>query len=156
MSKDIIPTERVAQKILYLRREKVPLDRDLAALCGVETRTVNQAVKRNAARFPGDFLFTLSREEIERISQTVTSSTGPKFSKQVRAFTEQGVAMLSSVLNIERAGERTRLACWRWRPRRRELFVRDTTRAFGVHLRTFRRWRRKGHARRACSPIQQS
>src|SRR5437667_3281861 len=100
MSKEMIPTERIAQKIRYLRREKVLLDRDLAALYGVETRTLNQAVKR---RFPSDFVFTLSREEIERISQTVTSSAGLKFSKQVRAFTEQGVAMLSSMLNSEHA-----------------------------------------------------
>ena len=79
------------------------LDRDLAALYGVETRALNQAVKRNATRFPPDFVFILSREEIERISQSVTSSAGLKFSKQVRAFTEQGIAMLSSVLNSERA-----------------------------------------------------
>jgi hypothetical protein len=103
MSKEIIPVERIAQKILYLRGQKVLLDRDLAALYDVETRALNQAVKRNADRFPDDFVFTLSRPEIERISQFVTSSSGLKFSKQVRAFTEQGVAMLSSVLNSERA-----------------------------------------------------
>ena len=103
MSKQIIPIEHIAQKILHLRGEKVMLDRDLATLYGVETRTLNQAVKRNAERFPDDFVFALSREEITRISQSVTSSSGLKFSKQVRAFTEQGVAMLSSVLNSERA-----------------------------------------------------
>jgi hypothetical protein len=79
------------------------LDRDLAALYGVETRSLNQAVKRNADRFPADFMFTLSREEIGRISHFVTSSAHLKFSKQVHAFTEQGVAMLSSVLNSPRA-----------------------------------------------------
>ena len=79
------------------------LDRDLAALYGVETRALNQAVKRNADRFPVDFAFILFRAEIARISQTVTSFSGLKFAKQVRAFTEQGVAMLSSVLNSERA-----------------------------------------------------
>jgi ORF6N domain len=103
MSKQIIPIEHIAQQILHLRGEKVMLDRDLAALYGVETRSLNQAVKRNADRFPDDFVFALSREEITRISQSVTSSSGLKFSKQVRAFTEQGVAMLSSVLNSERA-----------------------------------------------------
>lgn len=103
MSKELIPIERVAQRILSLRGERVLLDRDLAALYGVETRVLNQAVKRNANRFPGDFVFVLSRDEIERISQIVTSSSGLKFSKQVRAFTEQGVAMLSSVLKSERA-----------------------------------------------------
>jgi hypothetical protein len=103
MSKQIIPVEQIARKILYLRNQKVLLDRDLAALYGVETRVLNQAVKRNTNRFPDDFVFTLSREEIARISQFVTSSGRLKFSKRVRAFTEQGVAMLSSVLNSERA-----------------------------------------------------
>jgi hypothetical protein len=103
MSKELIPLQRVAQKILLLRGERVLLDRDLAALYGVQTRALNQAVKRNANRFPGDFVFLLSREEIGRISQIVTSSSGLKFSKQVRAFTEQGVAMLSSVLHSDRA-----------------------------------------------------
>jgi hypothetical protein len=103
MNKEIIPVERIAQRILLLRGQKVLLDRDLARLYGVETRAINQAVKRNKNRFPDDFTFALSRKEIERISQIVTSSAGLKFSKQVRAFTEQGVAMLSSVLNSERA-----------------------------------------------------
>jgi hypothetical protein len=103
MSKQIIPVEQIARKILYLRNRKVLLDRDLAALYGVETRVLNQAVKRNTNRFPDDSVFTLSRQEIARISQFVTSSGRLKFSKRVRAFTEQGVAMLSSVLNSERA-----------------------------------------------------
>ena len=103
MSEEIIPVQRIAQKILSLRGERVLLDRDLATLYGVETRALNQAVKRNANRFPSDFVFTLSRDEIERISQTVTSSGKLKFSKQVRAFIEQGVAMLSSVLKSDRA-----------------------------------------------------
>jgi ORF6N domain. len=103
MSKEIIPVEQIAQRILHLRGQKVLLDRDLALLYGVETRALNQAVKRNADRFPSDFAFLLSRQEIGRISQTVTSQRGLKFSKQVRAFSEQGVAMLSSVLNSNRA-----------------------------------------------------
>ena len=103
MSKQTIPLERIVQRILYLRGQKVMLDRDLAALYGVETRALNQAVKRNADRFPSDFAFALSRQEIGRISQTVISLPALRFSKQVRAFTEQGVAMLSSVLNSERA-----------------------------------------------------
>jgi hypothetical protein len=61
------------------------LDRDLAELYGVETRALNQAVSRNRDRFPADFMFTLNREEIERISQTVTSLLGLKFSKRVHA-----------------------------------------------------------------------
>jgi len=105
MSKEVVPLPRIAQQILLLRGERVLLDRDLAALYGVQTRALNQAVKRNANRFPADFVFVLSREEIGRISQIVTSSSGLKFSKQVRAFTEQGVAMLSSVLKSERAAK---------------------------------------------------
>ena len=65
MSKKIIPVERIAQCILYLRgQKKIILDRDLAVLYGVETRILNQAVKRNAGRFPDDFMFKLTREEI--------------------------------------------------------------------------------------------
>jgi hypothetical protein len=85
-----------------LRGEKVLLDRDLAELYGVETRVLNQAVGRNKKRFPEDFMFVLTREEITRISQSVTSSK-IKYSKRVTAFTERGVAMLSSVLNSDRA-----------------------------------------------------
>jgi hypothetical protein len=103
MNKQMIRVETIAQRIVLLRGEKVLLDRDLAALYGVETRVLNQAVVRNAERFPTDFMFTLSRDEIGRISQSVTSSARLKFSKQVRVFTEQGVAMLSSVLKSERA-----------------------------------------------------
>ena len=95
MSKDVIPIYRIAEKILYLREQKVILDRDLARLYGVQTRVLNQAVKRNSDRFPSDFAFVLSRAEIERISQIVTSSSALKFSKQVRAVTEQGVTTLS-------------------------------------------------------------
>jgi len=95
MSKDVSPTYRIAERILYLREQKIILDRDLARLYGVQTRVLNQAVKRNSDRFPSDFAFILSRTEIERISQTVTSSAALKFSKQVRVFTEQGVTTLS-------------------------------------------------------------
>ena len=120
MGKEIIPVGRIAQAIRMLRGEKVLLDFDLAALYGVETRILNQAVKRNADRFPSDFMFQLSIEEAERISQFVTSSaaghtvsnssqivmsSGKHRGKRYRpfAFTEEGVAMLSSVLNSERA-----------------------------------------------------
>jgi len=94
MSKDVIPTYRIAERILYLREQKTILDRDLARLYGLQTRVLNQAVKRNSDRFPSDFAFILSRTEVERISQTVTSSA-LKFSKQVRVFTEQGVTTRS-------------------------------------------------------------
>ncbi len=76
------------------------LDSDLAKLYGVETKVLNQAVKRNHKRFPADFMFSLTRKEILRMSQIVTSL---KYSKNINVFTEQGVAMLSSVLRSERA-----------------------------------------------------
>ena len=97
-----IPVERLERAIFIIRGEKVMIDRDLAELYGVETRTLNQSVRRNLERFPPDFMFELTREEIAGISQFVTSST-LKFSKRVTVFTEQGVAMLSSVLRSKRA-----------------------------------------------------
>jgi hypothetical protein len=120
MSKEIIPTEQIALRIRHFRGEKVLLDFDLAALYGVETRALNQAVRRNADRFPADFMFQLSSEETETLSQLVTPSvpghdvsnssqivmsSGKYRGKRYRpyAFTEQGVAMLSSVLNSESA-----------------------------------------------------
>ena len=97
---DSIPQVHIEHKIFVIREEKVMLDRDLAELYGVETRTLNQAVKRNADRFPADFMFALSRDEILSISQSVISL---KFARNVNAFTEQGVAMLSGILNSPRA-----------------------------------------------------
>jgi hypothetical protein len=105
MSGDLIPAERIEGKILLLRGQKVMLDRDLAALYGVETRVLNQAVKRNRERFPDDFMFTLSSTELaEWRSQFVISNSdrmGLRYAPM--AFTEQGVAMLSSVLRSPRA-----------------------------------------------------
>ncbi|MBI5603595.1 MAG: ORF6N domain-containing protein [Deltaproteobacteria bacterium] len=98
----LIPLEVIEKKIFLIRRQKVMLDRDLADLYEVETRVLNQAVQRNIKRFPEDFMFSLTREEIMRISQIVISSD-IKYSKQVRAVTEQGVAMLSGILNSDRA-----------------------------------------------------
>lgn len=89
--------------IFFLRGEKVMLDRDLALLYGVETRALNQAVRRNLERFPDDFLFTLTRSEIRNISQTVICSDDFKHARNAYAFTEQGVAMLSSVLRSRAA-----------------------------------------------------
>ena len=97
-----VPIERITNKIYLVRNKKVMLDRDLAELYSVETRVLNQAVSRNIERFPEDFMFSLNRDEIMGISQIVISSE-IKFSKRVRCFTEQGVAMLSSVLRSKRA-----------------------------------------------------
>ena len=102
---EVVPFERVAALIHILRGQKVMLDRDLAALYGVETRVPNQTVKRNIERFPSDFMLELNRDEIMRISQSVISSPDLKFSKRVYAFTEQGVAMLSGVLHSQQAVE---------------------------------------------------
>ena len=102
--KHLIPLEIVEKKILLVRGHRALLDRDLARLYEVETRVLNQAVKRNIERFPDDFVMVLTREEILRISQTVISSD-LKFSKSVMAFTEEGVAMLSGILRSRRALE---------------------------------------------------
>lgn len=99
----VVPSERIDSRIILVRGQKVLLDRDLAMLYEVETRIVNRAVRRNLERFPEDFMFTLTREEIGRISQFGTSSADLKFSKSVSVFTEQGVAMLSGLLNSPRA-----------------------------------------------------
>lgn len=100
---NLIPVERIENKILLLRGQKVMLDKDLAELYGIKTMVLNQAVTRNSDRFPVDFMFTLSSEEIENlIFQFGTSSWGGT-RKPPRAFTEQGVAMLSSVLRSPRA-----------------------------------------------------
>lgn len=103
----ITTTDFIATKILFLRGEKVLLDADLAFLYGVETRVLNQAVKRNADRFPNDFMFELTKEEFQDLmSQIVISKKGRGGRRKLPlAFTEQGVAMLSGILNSPRAVE---------------------------------------------------
>ncbi len=104
--KSIIPAEAVINKILVIRKQKVILDRDLAVLYAVETRALKQAVKRNISRFPKDFLFILNHKEIaQMVSQNVIPSKSYFGGANPMAFTEQGVAMLSSVLKSERAIE---------------------------------------------------
>jgi len=119
MSKEIVPIERIAESIRWIRGHKVLLDSDLALLYGVATKVLNQAVKRNRERFPDDFMFqlnadetgflrsqfvTLEKERRTNWSQIVTSSEKHR-GKRYRpyAFTEQGIAMLSSVLKSDRA-----------------------------------------------------
>jgi hypothetical protein len=104
----LVPTERIQRRILLIRGEKVMLDSDLAELYEVETRVLVQAVKRNVARFPEDFMFQLSVEEdVFLRSQSVISKPAGRGGRRYRAyaFTEHGVAMLSSVLNSPRAIE---------------------------------------------------
>jgi hypothetical protein len=99
-----LPPERIERSILLIRGQKVMLDADLSQLYGVETKVLVQAVKRNRGRFPADFMFLLSPKEVAILrSQIVTSSGWGGRRYRPHAFTEQGVAMLSSVLRSERA-----------------------------------------------------
>jgi len=102
---NIIPQEVIETKIIFIRGKKVMLDRDLAYLYGVETRALNQAVRRNIARFPEDFMFQLTSDEMKIWKSQIVISNKEKMGLRRRpyAFTENGVAMLSSVLNSERA-----------------------------------------------------
>ena len=97
---DLIPEELIEKRILLLRGHKVMLDSTLAGLYGVSTKVLNQAVRRNLDRFPNDFMFVLSWEEIDELrsrSQIVTLKKGQNVKYLPMVFTEQGVAMLSSV-----------------------------------------------------------
>ncbi len=95
----MIPDEVVMSKIYLIRGQKVMIDRDLAEMYGVETRTLNQAVKRNMERFPEDFMFQLNETELENLKSQIVISSWGGIRKLPFAFTEQGVAMLSGVLN---------------------------------------------------------
>ena len=118
MKTNLIPIESIQQKIYFIRGEKVMFDRDLAELYGVTTGNLNKAVKRNIKRFPKDFMFQLNEKESNAFSrfqigilndksalrsQFVTLKRGQNIKYDPYVFTEQGVAMLSSVLNSERA-----------------------------------------------------
>ena len=102
---DIVSVEAIAGKIHLIRGMKIMLDRDLAELYGVETKVLKQAVKRNIKRFPSGFMFELTKEELKNWrSQFVTSNSVKMGLRYLpMAFTEQGVAMLSGVLNSDRA-----------------------------------------------------
>ncbi len=101
----LLPDERIQNRIFLLRGKKVMFDRDLAELYGVKTQVLNQAVQRNIRRFPGDFMFQLTRRETKIwISQIVISKHQEKGVRKCPfVFTEQGIAMLSTVLRSERA-----------------------------------------------------
>jgi len=102
---DIIPVEKITNKIYVIRGHKVMIDRDLAELYGVETKRLKEQVRRNISRFPEDFMFELSENEEALLrSQIATLEGKGKHSKYLSmVFTEQGVAMLSSVLKSDRA-----------------------------------------------------
>lgn len=101
----LLAPERIDSRIYLIRGQKVLLDADLAMLYRVQTKVLNQTVKRNAERFPGDFMFQLADKEAEIVlrSQTVTSKSAGGRRYLPYAFTEQGVAMLSGLLNSPRA-----------------------------------------------------
>jgi hypothetical protein len=107
-TRSALPVERIENRILLIRGHKVLLDADLAALYGVETRTLNQAVKRNAERFPADFMFRLSGKELAAWrSQAVMSNPGARMGlrRAPFAFTEHGALMAATILNSPRAVE---------------------------------------------------
>lgn len=104
VSPSVLPLGRLAQLVVMFRGEKVMLDRDLAELYGVEIRALNQAVRRNRNRFPADFAFEMTRKEIHTLAR-LTGDAGLSRVRAVFAFTEQGVAMLSSVLRSDRAAQ---------------------------------------------------
>lgn len=99
----VYPSERIEQTILLLRSHKIILDRDLAAMYGVSTRDLNKAVSRNLDRFPNDFMLQLTRSEFNDLKFQFGTSSWGGTRKLPRAFTEQGIAMLSSVLRSKRA-----------------------------------------------------
>ena len=101
--KDLIPSERIEKAILLIRGQKIILDKDLAALYGVSTKNLNKAVSRNLDRFPADFMFQLDLQEVINLKFQFGTSSWGGTRKPPRAFTEQGVAMLSSVLRSKRA-----------------------------------------------------
>src|SRR3989338_11627974 len=105
---DLIPIEIIENKIYLIRGVKVMLDKDLAKLYGVETRILNQAVKRNLDRFPSDFVFQLTSKELDNLRSQIVIANLPSHQNHMQrflpyAFTENGVAMLSSVLKSKQA-----------------------------------------------------
>jgi len=101
----IVPDDIILDKIYYIRGQKVILDRDLAKLYNVETKVLKQSVKRNSTRFPPDFMFEMTKYELENWRSQIVTSNSDKMGLRHSpfCFTEQGVAMLSSILNSERA-----------------------------------------------------
>jgi hypothetical protein len=132
----LIPVERIASRIYLIRGEKVMLDSDLAELYAVPTSALNQQVKRNMDRFPEDFAFRLKAEEFESLmSQTVTTNNGRGGRRKLpMVFTEQGVAMLSSVLRSKRAAQ-VNVAIMRTFVRLREILAthKDVARKLKEH-----------------------
>ncbi|OXB02720.1 ORF6N domain-containing protein [Flavobacterium pectinovorum] len=101
--RSLLSEETISNKIYFIRNQKVMLDFDLAALYGVETRRLNEQVKRNISRFPSDFMFQLTEIELENLMSQIATSSWGGIRKLPFAFTEHGVLMLSSVLKSDKA-----------------------------------------------------
>lgn len=101
----LVAEQKILNRIYVVRGQKVMLDRDLAEMYGVETKRLNEQVKRNSKRFPKDFMFTLTQKELANLRSQIATSSWGGIRYLPNAFTEQGVAMLSSILNSETAIE---------------------------------------------------
>ena len=123
---DLIPIERIENRILLIRGRKVLLDRDLAELYGVETKRLVEQVKRNLKRFPSDFMFQLSKEEFENWRSQIATSNSDRMGlrRPPYAFNEYGIAMLSSVLKSEKAIQMN-VAIMRAFIKMREILLKD-------------------------------
>jgi hypothetical protein len=127
-NRQIVPIETIERRIFLIRRQKVMLDSDLAQLYQTPTFRLNEAVKRNRKRFPEDFMFQLSKEEAHALTSQYAMSKTHRGGRRTRpyAFTEHGVAMLSSILNSDRAVQMNILiirAFIRLRDRKREKLI---------------------------------
>jgi hypothetical protein len=129
----MLPLEQISAKILRIRGEKVMLDRDLAELYGVETKRLKESVRRNIGRFPADFMFELSKDEAENLRTQFSTSNWGGIRYVPMVFTEQGVAMLSSVLRSKRAVE-INILIMRAFVRMRELLYSDKTLALKIEI----------------------
>lgn len=122
-SQELIPLTKIERRIYLIRDHKVMLDEDLAGLYGVTTKRLNEAVKRNLKRFPRDFMFQLTAKEQEHLRSQIATSKGRGGRRYLQhAFTENGVAMLSSVLNSDRAIQ-VNIAIMRTFARMREMMI---------------------------------
>ncbi|NQV37982.1 MAG: ORF6N domain-containing protein [Candidatus Marinimicrobia bacterium] len=132
---NLIPIELVSGKILVVRNQKVLLDRDLAELYGVETKRLKEAVRRNLNRFPSDFMFEMNDDELNKWRTQFATSNPEKMGLRYHpmVFTEQGVAMLSSVLRSKKAIE-VNILIMRAFVRMRELFESDKSLLLKVEL----------------------
>ena len=122
MSTAQVPSEIIENKIFIIRGHKVMMDKDLAALYGVGTRDLNKAVTRNSDRFPNDFMFELNQEEFKNLMFHFGTSNWGGTRKPPKVFTEQGIAMLSSVLHSKRAVQ-VNIAIMRAFVKLRELMI---------------------------------